>query len=268
MSHHRLLCLCLAVLCHNLGDALIPLSVADPATGSVAVHPCDTKDKGGCAQVCNKIGENAQGKFECSCAVKWKLLDDGKKCDLETPGDYRYYPTSDEVGKCVDNANSYRRKHEETPDMEWDEDLAKGATDWAQHIVANMMKKNDGGWHLQHAPWKVRKAGENLEGSFHPEKFEGCIDANKNWYNEVNNWNFTSGWAKTFKENQTMYEGFYKIGHFTQVVWKGTLKFGIGVAIEEKYPDPKVIVVGRYLRPGNFGSFSKWKNQVRKLKKT
>merc|ERR1711965_34700 len=40
-------------------------------------------------------------------------------------------------------------------------------------------------------------------------------------------------------------------GHFTQVVWKGTQKLGLGLAIGPKNGLDCVYVVGRYLPAGN-----------------
>ena len=51
-------------------------------------HPCDitiddkdhTNSNGGCAQICNKNGENVV----CSCMNGYQLGDDGKSCDPGT----------------------------------------------------------------------------------------------------------------------------------------------------------------------------------------
>ena len=51
-------------------------------------HPCDitiddkeyTNANGGCAQICNKNGENVV----CSCVNGYQLGDDGKSCDPGT----------------------------------------------------------------------------------------------------------------------------------------------------------------------------------------
>ena len=42
----------------------------------ILVHPCDKDDNGGCEQICNKVGKEA----ECACEANYNLQDDGKKC--------------------------------------------------------------------------------------------------------------------------------------------------------------------------------------------
>eukprot|EP00731_Ephydatia_muelleri_P017134 Em0010g232a len=55
------------------------------------------------------------------------------------------------------------------------------------------------------------------------------------WYNEVQNYNFSSpGFAAN-------------TGHFTQLVWKGTTQVGIGKAVRGN----TTFVVANYLPPGN-----------------
>merc|ERR1712007_369686 len=43
------------------------------------VHPCDTEEKGGCAQMCEKEGDNVK----CGCAEGFVLGGDGKSCEKE-----------------------------------------------------------------------------------------------------------------------------------------------------------------------------------------
>ena len=49
--------------------------------------------------------------------------------------------------------------------------------------------------------------------------------ATKKWYDEIKNYNFTKG-AKISEKGE-------QIGHFTQVVWKGTNQVGFGSALDE-----------------------------------
>ena len=75
-----------------------------------------------------------------------------------------------------------------------------------------------------------------------------CIDTTKidvigpkatdDWYNEIKQYNFNS-------------PGFSMgTGHFTQVVWKGSQKLGVGYAITQ---DGKgLYVVAQYSPPGNY----------------
>ena len=43
---------------------------------SISVHPCETKTKGGCAQICEKKGDEAK----CKCQKEFKLGVDNKSC--------------------------------------------------------------------------------------------------------------------------------------------------------------------------------------------
>ena len=79
-------------------------------------------------------------------------------------------------------------------------------------------------------------AGENL--AMHSDKAtaENTTHCTDDWYSEVNEMNWESlGYASN-------------TGHFTQVVWKGSTKLGVGVS--------GGIMVARYLEPGNMmGAF-------------
>lgn len=46
----------------------------------VLVHPCDKESKGGCEQVCNKVGSKA----ECSCNEGYVLEKDLNGVELKT----------------------------------------------------------------------------------------------------------------------------------------------------------------------------------------
>lgn len=56
------------------------------------------------------------------------------------------------------------------------------------------------------------------------------------WYNEIKDYDFRKPQFQS------------KIGHFSQVVWKGSEKIGIGVAAK----DGRVFAVANYDPPGNF----------------
>lgn len=73
-------------------------------------------------------------------------------------------------------------------------------------------------------PYKAR-AGENLywtSATDTGEEFD-VNDAITLWYNEIKDYDFNRNDAKKGKE-------FKDIGHFTQLVWNGTKKLGIGIA--------------------------------------
>lgn len=62
-------------------------------------------------------------------------------------------------------------------------------------------------------------------------------EATQLWYDEVKDYDYGQpGFAMN-------------TGHFTQVVWKGTSKLGLGVSFSQG--DGRVVIVGRYNPPGN-----------------
>lgn len=63
-------------------------------------------------------------------------------------------------------------------------------------------------------------------------------EASDAWYNEVNQYDFNQG-------------GFsFETGHFTQLVWAGSEKLGVGIAFNSDRT--KSYVVARYSPPGNY----------------
>jgi len=101
--------------------------------------------------------------------------------------------------------------------------------------------------------------GENL---FWTIGSNDCSKANKAWYSEIKNYDFNKNGPKIGK-------GFHNIGHFTQVVWKGTTQFGFGIAVGkfgrywDMYKMPQVFIVARYQTPGNFAG--RFKENVKPL---
>lgn len=62
------------------------------------------------------------------------------------------------------------------------------------------------------------------------------------WYDEIKDYNFSNG---TFNSNT---------GHFTQVVWKGSEKIGVGICEMNN----QCFIVANYDPPGNFqGEYGK-----------
>jgi len=214
--------------------------VAKRCCKTCGVHVCDREDNGGCAQVCEPDGPGR----ECTCEPEFKLSKDGKGCELKHAGDYKHHIGPVELATCVNNTNSYRRKHADTDDMEWDEDLATEATEYANYLMAKTAAQ--GYLFFKHASYSARNgAGENLYAGY--GRSNTCANANKAWYSEIKDWDFS-------RSTWNMGKSFYNIGHFTQLVWKGTTKFALGIAIEEKVHSPLVIVVGRYSPAGNYNN--------------
>jgi len=85
--------------------------------------------------------------------------------------------------------------------------------------------------------------GENLYkcwASYVMSKPSGA-SVTKDWYDEIAYYNFTSGTTTNPQE---------AVGHFTQVVWKSTLKMGSGVATADG--GKSWYVVSNYDPPGNY----------------
>ncbi|CAH8501841.1 unnamed protein product [Dicrocoelium dendriticum] len=122
--------------------------------------------------------------------------------------------------------NRYRAAHG-SPNLVYDESLARSAQRWAQEIA----KRN----RLQHS--EARNCGENLGFKWCSAECSLSGDqVTKMWYDEIKDHDYN-------KEFQP------KSGHFTQVIWKGTTKAGFGSA---RSSDGKSIyVVGHYLPAGN-----------------
>jgi len=124
--------------------------------------------------------------------------------------------------------NKYRRKHH-APDVVLDETLCANAEKSAQYYCQRRT--------IDHSsPYKAG-AGENLAGGpgFWKEK-EFAEMSCKMWYDEVASYNYGYG-------------GFsMATGHFTQVVWKDSTKFGFGYCTQNGH----TVTVGLYSPHGNF----------------
>jgi len=133
--------------------------------------------------------------------------------------------------KALREHNSYRSRHG-SPPLSLDSDLSAGAEYWARVIAS----KGD----LEHSSGPE---GENLSIQ--------CSDgksAVESWYNEKSDYNYG-------------YPGYSDAtGHFTQVIWKGSKRLGIGKARGKFYSGGTYydcdFIVARYLPRGNIaGAF-------------
>ena len=130
------------------------------------------------------------------------------------------------VMEVLDEHNRYRAKHD-VPPVRWSKELAYDAQKWAQKIAHENQ--------LSHANKEERELkGENI---CRMSKHHDVADAVRSWYLEIENYDFGS-------------PGFsLETGHFTQVVWKGTVEIGLGCS---KSNDGKLTyIVARYNPPGN-----------------
>jgi hypothetical protein len=119
------------------------------------------------------------------------------------------------------------------PSLEWDEQLAAGARDWADHLAATEL--------FEHSPNEPgqQPIGENIwggtPGRFSPERMVGL------WVSEKNN--FKEG---VFPANSTTGR-VDDVSHYTQVVWRESRRVGCAVSRGAR----EEILVCRYSRAGN-----------------
>ncbi|XP_065065185.1 uncharacterized protein LOC135691294 isoform X1 [Rhopilema esculentum] len=125
---------------------------------------------------------------------------------------------------CLHAHNALRALHHETGTLRWDEELARGAEQWAMKLA------REGG--LRHSRGNY---GENLYAAW--GQSASCAKATLAWYNEIQHYDFNRGGFSS------------RTGHFTQVVWKGSTHLGVGIATSGN----KIVVVARYSPAGNFG---------------
>ncbi|GIL92976.1 hypothetical protein Vretimale_15483 [Volvox reticuliferus] len=141
--------------------------------------------------------------------------------------------------------NLFRVRHQ-APPFQWNPSLAASSAVYAQQLA-------DDSCQIKHS--NSRSYGENLLSmQAIPKPDNSCASAVQSWYNEVQFYNFSAA--------QPFYDNWYQprqIGHFSQLVWKGTSSVGCGIGLA----DTNVlisnknrtlgckVVVCRYKAPGN-----------------
>jgi pathogenesis-related protein 1 len=120
--------------------------------------------------------------------------------------------------------NAYRSQHCAAP-LAWSDELAAAAQQWANTCT------RDASGRFAHDN-NAGQVGENLHWGTQTTA-QGAVDS---WYSEINSYNF---------DNPVYSDA---VGHFTQVVWRGSTQLGCGVAScgNEK------LWVCRYSPPGNW----------------
>ncbi|CAF0904065.1 unnamed protein product [Adineta steineri] len=140
--------------------------------------------------------------------------------------------------QALDQHNFYRAKHC-TPSLVIDPALNDIAQTYAQKLADLDIFDHS------YNKFNGQPMGENLfatgGGAFFHGNGSQPVGA---WYNEIKNYN----WSKPG------YKG--GIGHFTQVIWKGSTKLGIGKGVTRN--NSTMYVVGNYFPAGNYiGAFEK-----------
>jgi len=188
-----------------------------------------------------------------NCCQSCKDLDNPKPSDTRAV----------DVG-CLESANKYRKRHQRTRILEWDKTLAQKAQTYADFLAdknrgvsINFLRK----LYVEHDPDnKVVGNGENLyfHISWKPiTDVEACILADKEWYDEIKDWDFQNS-SKLEKALKTT-------GDFTQMIWNRTGRVGFGIA---RTPSENAImnfVVAKYKVRGNMPG--RFKENVMPLKK-
>nr|XP_040220234.2 Golgi-associated plant pathogenesis-related protein 1-like [Anopheles coluzzii] len=128
--------------------------------------------------------------------------------------------------------NELRAQHSAEP-LQLNKNLCEFAQQWANKLATENK--------LQHR--SSNKYGENLYACFGRANIEGK-DAVDSWYSEVKNYTFGAADPGS---------NFPNVGHFTQVVWKGSVQLGVGIAAK----GTSVFVVCNYDPPGNvYGQYA------------
>ena len=166
---------------------------------------------------------------------------------LKTAKDTVYIPTQENLERFrrdgLKRHNYYRKYHQAGPLI-----LTQKLNDFAQNYAETLAKKNM----MMHSEEEDRDkiyggwAGENIftywtSGS--NLKITGA-DAVDRWYDEIKDYDFRTCDTKNGRP----------VGHFTQLIWKGTNKVGLGVA---RNKDNNVYVVANYYLSGNIEGYYK-----------
>lgn len=130
-------------------------------------------------------------------------------------------------------AHNRERSTSGTPPLMWDESLAKGAREWADHLA-----RTDRFAHSPDEPG-AEAIGENIWGGtaarYQPEAMVSLWVAEKKFFK-----------LGTFPENSTT-GNVQDVSHYTQLMWRSSRKVGCGVSRGAR----EDILVCRYASAGN-----------------
>ncbi|XP_022786749.1 Golgi-associated plant pathogenesis-related protein 1-like [Stylophora pistillata] len=147
---------------------------------------------------------------------------------------------SDSQKYCLEVHNKFRESHN-APPLQWSSELTRDAQEWANRLASldqfhhdpNLQAKGQGeNLYYQSPPERLCNYGESGPQCLSCEHVVGA------WYNEKNDYDYTTGEAKT---------PYAPILHFTQTVWKATRALGMATAVGHN----KLFVVARYSPAGN-----------------
>ncbi|CAF2532699.1 unnamed protein product [Rotaria sp. Silwood2] len=129
------------------------------------------------------------------------------------------------------NSHNAFRAHHGVPPLVLKDEITRKAQAYAEYMAENNL--------FEHSSNRDN-LGENLYtmSSSEPLTNESLgTDATQSWYDEIKSYDFNN-------------PGFsMETGHFTQVIWKNTSSFGVGVAFADN--GRRVVVVAQYGPAGN-----------------
>lgn len=145
---------------------------------------------------------------------------------------------------CLAAINKYRKLHDAYP-LRWNADLQYHAQAWADELAKSGTVQNDvegidrlgQGETVSYVSPSMKKCR-----TFPPsEDCYACRTTIASWYNESKYYDYKTGFSR---------DGRRQVLHFTQLVWKDTVKVGIATAVSPRHG---VITVARYHPRGNIG---------------
>lgn len=138
--------------------------------------------------------------------------------------------------------NNYRSKHS-SQEMQLDYSLCNDAQRYANQLANGTAEGHDP---------NAQGQGENIYTGFQSNAYPSGNNASKYWYSEKKNYDYNNpGFAQD-------------TGHFTQVVWNDTTRFGIAKAYGEKNGMYATWVVARYAPQGNITNVGKFEENVKR----
>ncbi len=171
--------------------------------------------------------------------------DIGRAISQLTPYKRNIFPTDNDLKNAFISAHNKIRTMYKLPNLVWDPQIAAYAQAWANYL------KNNNQCNMQHrsnlGKQEGKNYGENLawnmvSPSFGFKEYIGSPEiAALNWSNECKDYSYGTNSCKAGKQ----------CGHFTQVVWKASQKFGCGVAVCSTGNSQSEIWVCNYDPAGN-----------------
>jgi pathogenesis-related protein 1 len=122
-----------------------------------------------------------------------------------------------------------KRKDVGVAPLQWSTNLAAVAQKWADHLA------KDEGCRLDHT--QNNAYGENLFGG--RGGTYTALSAAQDWYGEITKYHYGT----------LTNDNWYPTGHYTQMIWRDTIEFGMGQAA---CSGGATVVVAEYSPPGNY----------------